>query len=846
MQPLNQTEQDYIRRIEEQTVRRESEKTQQRLLFLAEASKVLGDSLDYETTLQNLSQLAVPALADWCTIDIIESDHKIRSLGATHNNPVKQLALEELTSRYWPEFNNPQHIISRVMRKGQSEVVFDYSPDILGQIYNPEHRKLLTQLGINSLIIVPLIARQQVLGAMMLITADEKRRYSSIDVEIAEELARRAALAIDNARLYQQSQAESLARQQAVEALRQSEAQLRLITDALPVLISYVDSEGCYRFNNKAYEDWWALPPSNLLGKKVSEMLDKESYERLKLQLERVLAGQNVTFENRIEHQDGKLRDVEVTLIPDTSTGGKVSGYIGLVSDMTAHKQAEKALRDSEERLRLASEAGGLGTWEWNMVTGEVQWSDNLEPLHGLAPGSFGKTVEAFFQLIHPDDQTRVAQALDQAIATHCDYNVEFRSMRPDGRLQWIGTQAKVFFNESGQPLRMVGVTSDVTARKLADEALRESEIRFRTMADNAPVLLWVSGTDALCNYFNQRWLDFTGRTMEQELGNGWTEGVHPNDFQACLDTYLTAFTARQPFEMEYRLRRHDNEYRWIFDRGMPRFTPAGTFAGYIGSCIDITERRQTEEERNQLLEQEQAARREAQAAIKVRDEFLSVAAHELKTPITNLRGYTQLVNRQLAKDKVLNAERVERAMTVINQQATKLARLVDQLLDVTRLEVGRFELQKQVCDITALVESVITNIQVTTSEHTLTLHADAPVMVEIDTLRIEQVVNNLLNNAIKYSPKGGQIDIEVKTIEAAWVQFSVSDQGIGIESEHRAYIFERFYQAHPGDRTVGVGLGLYVSRQIIESHNGQIEAEFPASGGTRFVVTLPVTAANK
>ena len=139
-------------------------------------------------------------------------------------------------------------------------------------------------------------------------------------------------------------------------------------------------------------------------------------------------------------------------------------------------------------------------------------------------------------------------------------------------------------------------IIRDVTERRKDEEAVLESERRFRLMANTAPVMIWTSGPDKLCDYFNQPWLDFTGRPLSAEIGNGWTEGVHPDDLASCLDTYTKAFDARQPFEMEYRIRRHDGEYRWIFDAGVPRFSGDNSFAGYIGSCIDVTDRKLAEE----------------------------------------------------------------------------------------------------------------------------------------------------------------------------------------------------------------------------------------------------------
>jgi PAS domain S-box-containing protein len=236
---------------------------------------------------------------------------------------------------------------------------------------------------------------------------------------------------------------------------------------------------------------------------------------------------------------------------------------------------------------------------------------------------------------------------------------------------------------------------------------------------------------------------------------------------------------------------------------------------------------------------------REARAAVSIRDEFLSVAAHELKTPMTSLRGYAQLLAREFDKGEVTNPERARRAAATIQVQSDKLARLVSQLLDVSRIQSGRLAIERKPTDFSELVREVVQAVRTQLKQHTLVARLPTELWMAIDPLRIEQVVTNLIDNAIKYSPEGGQIDVTLTLGEDDRnIELSVRDRGVGVPLEHRAHIFDRFYQAHAGGALTsmaGMGLGLYISRQITELHGGTIRAEFPDDGGTRMVVTLPL-----
>src|SRR5438094_2355661 len=256
---------------------------------------------------------------------------------------------------------------------------------------------------------------------------------------------------------------------------------------------------------------------------------------------------------------------------------------------------SEAALRESEARINLAANAANLGLWIWNIPGDELWVTEKWRKLFGFAD-SERVTFARLLQVVYPGDRERMKQLVQHMFEHGGEYESEYRVTRPDGSTRWILGHGSVELDERGKPAFARGVSRDITKRKIAEEELRESEARFRTVADSAPVLIWMSGPDKLCTFFNKGWLDFTGRTMEQELGKGWTEGVHADDLDHCLEVYGNSFNARQPFTMEYRLRRNDGEYRWLLDNGTPRFASDGAFLGYIGSCIGITERKLAEE----------------------------------------------------------------------------------------------------------------------------------------------------------------------------------------------------------------------------------------------------------
>jgi signal transduction histidine kinase len=252
-------------------------------------------------------------------------------------------------------------------------------------------------------------------------------------------------------------------------------------------------------------------------------------------------------------------------------------------------------------------------------------------------------------------------------------------------------------------------------------------------------------------------------------------------------------------------------------------------------------------EERTAALEAAMAGEREAriaaEAATQARDEFLSVAAHELKTPLTGLRATAQIIARKIRKSDVEVPPWLSNGLRTIDEQSGRLTRLIGQLLDVTRLDQSKLTLERPATDIAALAEQLVASFTARTTRHRIVLTSEREVIADVDPESVEQVLSNLLDNALKYSPEGGRICVEVGRIDEGHIFIAVRDHGIGIPPERRASIFERFYQAHADDHRSGLGLGLYISQQIVAQHDGEIIAEFPPDDGTRFVVRLPVHA---
>jgi PAS domain S-box-containing protein len=486
---------------------------------------------------------------------------------------------------------------------------------------------------------------------------------------------------------------------------------------------------------------------------------------------------------------------------------GQLLLILQLLRQRAKEKTVRRHLHESEARLREAQSIAQCGSWVWDITKNKTYWSDEMYRILGLVPQS----VPARGGLIHPGDDQYYIAKMKQASDLGQPYSAEHRIVRPNGEERIVLESGQPKYDTQHKPVFMIGTMLDITEQRRAERVLRESEERFRAMADGAPVMMWMAGIDKLCTDFNRGWLDFTGRSLEEETGNGWAEGVHPDDLQRCLSIYVEAFDKRLAFTMEYRLRRHDGQYHWISDAGSPRFLPDGTFAGYIGCCVDIHDRKAIELARLDL------ARRlmSAQEAERTR------VARELHDGI--------------GQEIALLSIQMQKAAALISMEPGPIYPGIQKLctnLTAIGLHVSRLSHQLHSSELEYLGLSVaITKLCREFSEQypikVACSCANIPASLNNDVaLAFLRIVQESLHNVAKHSG-AGEVQVELTTSED--LNLIVRDNGKGFDLQES--------KAVPG-------LGLVSMRERVHLIGGEFSIESTPGGGTQVRATVPLLVA--
>jgi PAS domain S-box-containing protein len=469
-----------------------------------------------------------------------------------------------------------------------------------------------------------------------------------------------------------------------------------------------------------------------------------------------------------------------------------------------------------------------------------VTWNGGAEKVFGYrAEEVIGKPITI---LIPPDQANEEPAILERLRRGEKVDHYQTIRVRKDGRLIHISLTISPVRDASGVIVGASKIARDITHQKASERALAASDSRFRLLANSAPVLIWLADQTKGFTWLNESWLQFTGRSPEQELGFGWTENVHPDDLDNLLTAYAKAFEARQPFRVEFRIGRHDRAWRAISQSAVPLFESVEGFSGYVGSCIDITDFRRAEIEKEELLRAERAARSEAERLGHLKDEFLATLSHELRTPLNAILGWSTLLKRV-----PVGSTDHARGLDTIERNARMQSQIIGDLLDMSRIISGKVQLDVQAIDLPEVISAAVDAVRPSADAKRLRLSVMLGGKVgrtRGDPNRLQQVFWNLLTNAVKFTPADGRIDVVLERVNSH-VEISVADTGMGIKPEFLPFVFDRFRQADASTtrRHGGLGLGLSIVKHLAELHGGSVRVKSAGENqGSTFIVALPIS----
>ncbi len=646
-------------------------------------------------------------------------------------------------------------------------------------------------------------------------------------------------------------QTEESLHQSKEKSLHESTAILTAINESTPTLLFVKDRQGYMVMANPATIQAIGKPEAEIIGyRDVDFHISREEGEKMMENDRRVMeSGQMEVFEETLELPTGR-RTFLSTKSPYRDERGNIIGLIGVATDITERLQIEQALQESEEQYRLTIDLTHTGSWDWWIASGRVSWNDNHFRLLGLAPGEVQSSYQAWRDRIYPEDIERVEAALALALTTQTDFETEYRVVYPDGSLHWLVGKGRGIYNQDGQPVRMLGVLLDITDRKKAELALTSSEERFRDTFEKAAVGVGNTNLKGRWLQVNQKLCDIVGYTREELLKMTFRQITHPDDLEIDVNLARQLLAGEIPnYSLEKRYIRKDGSPVWVnISVSLRREPPshldflAGKRLGkpkyFIGIIEDISDRKKIEFE---LHEQEQELRQLNQTLsqttelLKKRnqelDSFVYVVSHDLKAPLRAIANLSQWLEDDL--EGQLPPEN-QHQMQLMRQRVYRLEALIDGLLAYSRADRTQAAVEK--VDVGELLAEVI-DMLAPPPGFSIEVQLGMPKLITKRIL-LSQVFANLISNAIKHHQRpDGRVEISGQK-RGKLYEFTVSDDGPGIEPEYHEKIFNIFQTLKARDSQENTGIGLSIVKKIIETEGGEIKVESEAGKGAIFRFT--------
>ena len=635
-------------------------------------------------------------------------------------------------------------------------------------------------------------------------------------------------------------------------ALRESNEKFQLLTDNITdaFWIRSADMKVVH-YVSPAFERIWGRSAASLRANphQWADFTVPEDRERV-VGAFAALTGDapSLDIEYRIVRPGGDIRWVRARGFQVRDAAGQLTRLTGIVTDITERKHVDDTLRESEERFSGAFEHAPIGV---ALVAPGGRWLKVNRALCDLVGYSELELLSRTFQdITHPEDLELDLENVRRMIVGDIrSYQMEKRYVHARGHLVTVLLSVSLVRDPQDQPRYFISQILDITERKLAEHALRTSTEEFRTLAEAMPQIVWITRSDGWNIYFNQRWMDYTGLTLEESLGTGWGKPFHPDDQQRARDAWQHATATIGAYSLECRLRRADGVYRWWLIRGVPQRGAAGDVSNWFGTCTDIHDLKQAELEislTNRTLHAEiverQRAEKAADTANRSKSEFLANMSHEIRTPLHGVIGMTEL-----ALDTDLTSEQRE-YLDMVKSSGESLLTVINDILDFSKIEAGRLAVDIVPFDLNDCLatplKQLATRAHVKGLELAYDIRPDVPTALVGDTGRLRQIVTNLVGNAIKFTEHGEvvlTVEAETQSDRGVILRFTVSDTGIGVPQDQHEAIFKPFIQAD-GSTTRkygGSGLGLAISTNLVALLGGRMSLESEVGKGSTFRFTV-------
>ena len=563
----------------------------------------------------------------------------------------------------------------------------------------------------------------------------------------------------------------------------------------------------------------------NHIGKIHSEVFQNAITQDDQLLAERVyktgqaIKGTAYKIEYQNDQDEHKVLYLDYMLTPVYDHEGKVDGVSFFGNDVTELVTAIQDLELSQSQFAFLADTLPHKVWITN-AEGDLQYLNKAWLEYGHI---HSEDIDGFkwTETIPPEDVEITRKLWDECRRKGTEYNYEGQYRRFDGEYRWHQTHAVPFKDSAGTIVYWVGINTDIHDQKMQVQYLQDNEAYFRGLSEETPFIVWKSDRFGKCVYLNKKWVEITGLPIEESLGDGYRKALLIEDFDAYRQNWIDTVRTHSLYQDKFKIKTVDGSYRWFFCQANPHYVNS-RFDGYVGSIVDITEQELSSQALKDLSDK--------------KDEFLSIASHELKTPLTSIKASIQLIARAIKPE-----DKVSQFAVKASEQLLRLERLIADLLDVSKINSGRLVYNNTVFYFREMLSEVVQSVQNTTHTHKIIIDRSDKVILLGDRFRLEQVIYNFLSNAIKYSPEADKV-IVASEVKDNNLIVSIQDFGIGIAQENLSKAFDRYYRVDDtAMRFQGLGLGLFISAEILKRHNGHFWVESEPGKGSTFFFSLPL-----